>query len=159
MTGQSHFMLNFLLRKVTLRGHINSIKWPPHPQASVPPPEPKEGGHHLLRLRGQFGRLEKKPGTLSTLCYVQKKHKIRQPNEFYCTLYSTVQSHQLRKVTLRGHTNSVLWMYAVCRLCKVTFIQLNQWIFDRSDFPDFYTIKSLRVGDFGVKIKKNLQNI
>ncbi len=28
-------------------------------------------------------------------------------------------------------------------------------IFDRSDFPDFYTIKSLCVGDFGVKIKKN----
>ncbi len=27
-------------------------------------------------------------------------------------------------------------------------------IFDRSDFPDFYTIKSLRVGVFGVKIKK-----
>ncbi len=27
-------------------------------------------------------------------------------------------------------------------------------IFDRSDFPDFYTIKSLCVGDFGVKIKK-----
>ncbi len=30
-------------------------------------------------------------------------------------------------------------------------------IFDCSDFPDFYTIKSLRVGDFGVKIKKNLK--
>jgi hypothetical protein len=29
-------------------------------------------------------------------------------------------------------------------------------IFHRSDFPDFYTMKSLRVGDFGVKIKKNL---
>ena len=27
-------------------------------------------------------------------------------------------------------------------------------IFDRSDFPDFYIIKSLCVGDFGVKIKK-----
>ncbi len=27
-------------------------------------------------------------------------------------------------------------------------------IFDRSDFPDFYTIMSLRMGDFGVKIKK-----
>ncbi len=27
-------------------------------------------------------------------------------------------------------------------------------IFDRSDFPDFYTIKSLRVGDLSVKIKK-----
>ncbi len=26
-------------------------------------------------------------------------------------------------------------------------------IFDRSDFPDFYTIKSLRVGDFGVKLE------
>jgi hypothetical protein len=26
-------------------------------------------------------------------------------------------------------------------------------IFHRSDFPDFYTIKSLRVGDFGVKTK------
>jgi hypothetical protein len=26
-------------------------------------------------------------------------------------------------------------------------------IIDRSDFPDFYTIKSLRLGDFGVKIK------
>jgi hypothetical protein len=32
-------------------------------------------------------------------------------------------------------------------------------IFDRSDFPDFYTIKSLRVGDFEVKIKKILKNI
>ncbi len=32
-------------------------------------------------------------------------------------------------------------------------------IFDRSDFPDFYTIKSLRVGDFGVKINKILKNI
>ncbi len=27
-------------------------------------------------------------------------------------------------------------------------------IFDRSDFPDFYTIKFRREGDFGVKIKK-----
>ncbi len=27
-------------------------------------------------------------------------------------------------------------------------------IFDRSDFPDFYIIKSLCVGDVGVKIKK-----
>ncbi len=30
-------------------------------------------------------------------------------------------------------------------------------IFDRSDFPDFYAIKSLRVGDFGVKIKNLLK--
>jgi hypothetical protein len=32
-------------------------------------------------------------------------------------------------------------------------------IFDRSDFPDFYTIQSLRVGDFRVKMKKNFKNI
>jgi hypothetical protein len=32
-------------------------------------------------------------------------------------------------------------------------------IFDRSDFPDFHTMKSLRMGDFGVKIKKCLKNI
>ncbi len=32
-------------------------------------------------------------------------------------------------------------------------------IFDRSDFPDFYTIMSLRVGAFGVKIKFFFTNI
>jgi hypothetical protein len=31
-------------------------------------------------------------------------------------------------------------------------------IFDRWDFPDFYTIKYLRLGDFGV-IKKKIKNI
>jgi hypothetical protein len=31
--------------------------------------------------------------------------------------------------------------------------------FDRLDFPHFYTIKSLRVGDFGVKINKTFKNI
>ncbi len=34
---------------------------------------------------------------------------------------------------------------------------LKREIFDRSDFPDFYTIKSLCVGDFGVKILKILK--
>ena len=32
-------------------------------------------------------------------------------------------------------------------------------IFDRSDFHDFYTIKPLRVGDFGVKTEKKFKNI
>ncbi len=36
---------------------------------------------------------------------------------------------------------------------------LKREIFDRSDFPDFYTIKSLHVGDFRVKMKKNFRNI
>ncbi len=31
-------------------------------------------------------------------------------------------------------------------------------IFDRSDFPDFYIIKSLCGGDFGVKIKNFFKN-
>jgi hypothetical protein len=37
---------------------------------------------------------------------------------------------------------------------KTTLKVPKREIFHRSDFPDFYTIKSLRVGDFGVKIKK-----
>jgi hypothetical protein len=45
--------------------------------------------------------------------------------------------------------------YHVQNLLKVP----KHEIFDRSDFPDFYTIKSLRLGDFGVKIKKFLKNI
>ncbi len=45
----------------------------PHlPQASVPPPEPQGVGIHSPAGEGvgesQFGRLEKKPSTLSTLC-------------------------------------------------------------------------------------------
>jgi hypothetical protein len=36
---------------------------------------------------------------------------------------------------------------------KTLIMSLNVPI-DRSDFPDFYTMKSLHVGDFGVKIKK-----
>jgi hypothetical protein len=32
-------------------------------------------------------------------------------------------------------------------------------IFDGTDCPDFYTMKSLRVGDFGVKIKNIYTNI
>ena len=43
---------------------------------------------------------------------------------------------------------------------KVSFLKVpKREIFDRLDFPDFYTMKSLRVGDFGVKIKKIFKNI
>ncbi len=42
-----------------------------------------------------------------------------------------------------------------CSILKVP----KREILDRTDFPDFYTVKSLRVGDFGVKIKKILKNI
>ncbi len=46
-------------------------------------------------------------------------------------------------------------------MCRLYFYELKvpkREIFDRSDFPDFYTIKSLCVGDFGVKIKNLLNN-
>jgi hypothetical protein len=51
---------------------------PPLPQASVLTPGTKQGGHTRLRVRGlgsQFGRLEKKPSTLSTLCISVKKQR------------------------------------------------------------------------------------
>ncbi len=64
-----------------------------------------------------------------------KKEKIRQIN-FYCTVYTETtwndfaeshrphaKSHQLRNKNACGHTNSVPWMHAVCRLRQATFIQ------------------------------------
>jgi hypothetical protein len=43
--------------------------------------------------------------------------------------------------------------------CNAVLKVPKREIFDRSDFPDFNTIKSLRVGNFRVKINKNLKNI
>jgi hypothetical protein len=44
------------------------------------------------------------------------------------------------------------------RICRPHKLKVpKRKIFDRSDFPDFYTIKPLRVGNFGVKIKKKLK--
>ena len=50
--------------------------------------------------------------------------------EWLCGITSTPyhewpRSHQLRTMNDRGHTNSVPWMHAVCRLRKATFIQTN----------------------------------
>jgi hypothetical protein len=123
---QKTFRRRWITFKVTLTGHFDwslyadffdsvrslyavtstPIKWPPHTQASVPPPPwtKGEGGHTLLRLRGrgsQFGRLEKNPSSLSTLCYVQKKHNNRQMNP---TVQYTVYTE---------HIDSVQSLYAV----------------------------------------------
>jgi hypothetical protein len=46
-----------------------------------------------------------------------------------------------------------------CRLERYSLKVTRREIFDCSDFPDFYTIKSLPVGDLGVKIKKKFKNI
>jgi hypothetical protein len=54
-----------------------------------------------------------------------------------------------------------LFMFACPFRCG-TFIDFKVpkcEIFDRLDFPDFYTIKSLCEGDFGVKIKNFYKNI
>ncbi len=52
---------------------ISSHPAPSPPSECVPPPEPKGCGQHSLAGEGaggsQFGRLLKKPGTLSTLWY------------------------------------------------------------------------------------------
>jgi hypothetical protein len=47
-------------------------------------------------------------------------------------------------------------LYFICSLSLEDFKDVSKVpkreIFDRSDFPDFYTTKSLLVGDFGIKI-------
>ncbi len=111
MTGQSHFMLIFWLRKVTLRGHINSVKWPLTRRWVCPPPNQRRGGHTLLRLRGggaQFRRLEKKPST--ELCAVYKRN-IKSAK--WMPLYSVQCTQKPLWVTLRNRINSVPWTYAV----------------------------------------------
>jgi hypothetical protein len=50
-------------------------------------------------------------------------------------------------------------MYRAVKSFRKTLKVHKREIFDRSDFPDFYTIKSLRVGDFRVKIYKKFKNI
>jgi hypothetical protein len=57
-----------------------------------------------------------------------------------------------------------IWQNSVIKITyAISFhlkgVQAWDTVFDRSDFPDFYTIKSLREGDFGVKIRKILKNI
>jgi hypothetical protein len=69
-----------------------------------------------------------------------------------CTFIYEIKRKETREVEL---WENPLIIYVPVQCLKVP----KREIFHRSDFPDFYTIKSLRVGDFGVKIKKNLINI
>jgi hypothetical protein len=68
---------------------------------------------------------------------------------------------KLRKKMEGGEMDETFFSALYCaNIFKIVFLKVpKREIFDRSDFPDFYTIKSLRVADFGVKIKKNLKNI
>ncbi len=51
-----------------------------------------------------------------------------------------------------------MYMLRDCFICELQLKVPKREIFDRSDFPDFNIIKSLCVGDFGVKIKISLKN-
>jgi hypothetical protein len=72
-------MLIFLLRKVTLRGHINSLKWRPHPE----PPWTKGGGTQAWH------------SVYSVLC---TKETQNPPTKWillytvHCTVYSRINS-------------------------------------------------------------------
>ncbi len=92
LTGQSHFMLIFLLRKVTLRGHINSVKWPPTCS--------------LLQLRGGGSNLDdwKKSLALCLLCAMYKRN-IKSAK--WILLYSIQCAQKPLRVTLRNHTNRI----------------------------------------------------
>ncbi len=103
--------------------HLRKVT--PHTQASVspPPPQPKEGWTHSPVVGGvggsHFGRLDKKPSTLSTLCYVQKTIKSAK----WILLYN-IQCTQ----NLCGHINSVKSLSAVTPTPYIECTQLVQKI-------------------------------
>jgi hypothetical protein len=58
-------------------------------------------------------------------------------------------------VFVRTKHKNILLLTIKKKKMEITTLKVpKREIFNRLDFPDFYTIKSLRVGDFGVKIKK-----
>jgi hypothetical protein len=96
----------------------------------------------------------------------------------YCMIFMPVQGYSFSLFTsvlgldfellvVRFRTRDVKQNLDVKRCTKFYILCNFIWylkvpkreIFDRSDFPDFCTMKALRVGDFGVKIKKIFKNI
>ncbi len=86
-----------------------------------PPPRNQRGGHTHRRVRGwgsQFGRLEEKPSTLSTLCLILS-------GTFYYVARSL--AHIVAKPWLRGFLCcmlSLLW-YIICHLNIVSTVSTN----------------------------------
>jgi hypothetical protein len=95
LTGQSHFMRIFLLRKVTLRCHINSVKWTPHPQASVSPPLNQRRGDTISCGWGANSDDWRKSLALCLLCATYKRNT-KSANQMnftvHCTVYSRINS-------------------------------------------------------------------
>ena len=95
LTGQSHFMRIFWLRKVTLRSHINSVKWPPHTQASVSPPSNQRRGDTLSCGWGANSDDWRKSLARCLLCATYKRNT-KSANQMnftvHCTVYSRIDS-------------------------------------------------------------------
>ncbi len=104
-------MLIFWLRKVTLRGHINSVKWPPHPQARVPPST--KGGRGVDTLSCGWGANSDDWRKSLALCLLCATYKRNTKSAKWILLYSIQSAHQLRTMTLRGHINFVKSLYVV----------------------------------------------
>ncbi len=137
MTGQSHFLVVFLLRKVTLQNHINSVKWLWWILTRWPLfCKSLQWGlcSYVWKLADFFILCFKKSAKWITtvLCTLHSVHKNSVPwmHAVTSTPYRDfTQLHPLRTMNERGHTNSVPWIHAVCRLRQVTFIQINHRIF------------------------------
>jgi hypothetical protein len=66
--------------------------------------------------------------------------------------------NQVQAATVDTLSIKIQTVSSICKFSDSLCLKVpKRDIFYRSDFPDFYTIKSLRVGDFGVKIKKKLK--
>ncbi len=69
-------------------------------------------------------------------------------------IVKSLKKINLSKLEEIGNTTLREKSLFICCFCATRLKVPKREIFDRSDFPEFYTIKSLRVGDFGVKINK-----
>jgi hypothetical protein len=90
--GAHSFFLNTYTHKVhiylveCLSPHRNSIPLPPLPQAIAPPPPPRnQRVGHTAGEGSQFGRLQKKPSTMSALCL----HAFYSPSLFLCLAHTS----------------------------------------------------------------------
>jgi hypothetical protein len=154
LTGQSHFILIFWLRKVTRPNRINSVKWLWWILTRWPL-FCKSGLCSYLWNLVDFFTLCKKSAkwftTVQCTLYTYSVHRMtlqnhtsRMPNRINSVpwmnavtsspYHECTHSHQLRAINERSHTNSVPWMHAVCRLRQVTFISLTK----RSFWPTAY---------------------
>ncbi len=72
----------------------------------------------------------KKNVHFQTFCKKKKNYFFANIYHSPCDSYwNSKNSIKLKPPNVRGHTNSVLWMYAVCWLRQVTLIQFSQRIF------------------------------